>query len=142
MSECKPISCPLDVSMKLSKDGNSTNNASYGEKFEGPYMEAIGSLIYLMVATRPDIAFAVGLVSRYSSDPRKQHWASVKHILRYLKSTQEKGLLYDGNSSDTLHGFSDADWGNDIDDKKSTSGYCFKLSSAAVFKETKNGSKI
>jgi hypothetical protein len=72
--------------------------------------------MYLMVSTCPDIAFAVGLVSRFLSNPRQSHWKAVKQIMAYLKGTADVGLTFDGqDSSLRLFGFVDADWANDAE---------------------------
>ena len=78
-----------------------------------PYEKAVGSLMYLMVCTRPDIALAMGKVSRYMSNPGKVHWEAVKWILRYLESTKDFGLLFDGqlNNAKSLMGYVDVDYG-------------------------------
>ena len=127
MSDCKPYGAPLDTNEKLSKE-----NTSEPVSTNTPYMEAVGSLIYAMVATRPDICFATGLVSRYMSNPLRTHWLAVKHIFRYLKGTEDYGLVYDGNTKHPIEGYSDSDWASDIDDRKSTSSNCYLLSNAAI----------
>jgi hypothetical protein len=84
-----------------------------------PYASAMGSLMYAMVCTRPDIAHAVGVVSRFLSNLGKEHWAAVKLILRYLKGTSRVYLCFD-NGKQVLDGFTDADMTSDIDSRKST----------------------
>ncbi len=79
--------------------------------------------MYLSTGTRPDIAFAVSNVAKFSSNPTKQHWTAVKRILRYLKGTRNFGLLYTNGNVDEFIGYSDSDWAGDLDDRKSTSGY-------------------
>ena len=89
-----------------------------------PYSSAVGSLMYAMVATRPDIAFAVGVVSRYMANPGKKHWEAVKHILKYLKGTSSRCLRF-GNSDASIIGYMDSDYGGCADTRRSTSGYIF-----------------
>ena len=97
---------------------------AYMEKV--PYASAIGSLMYAMVCTRPDIAHAVGVVSRFMSNPGKQHWEAVKWILRYLKGSTSSALCF--RKSDLgLQGYVDADNGGDVDSRKSTTGYVYTL---------------
>ena len=91
-----------------------------------PYASAVGSLMYAMLCTRPDICYAVGVVSRYQSDPKVEHWTAVKHILKYLKRTMDYMLVYSSGSLKTL-GYTDSDFQGDIDSSKSTSGYVFTL---------------
>lgn len=91
------------------------------------YRRVIGSLRYL-VNTRPDIAHAVGIVSRFMEKPSTHHWAAVKQILRYIKGTMSYGCTYRaGNGDAHLLGFSDSDHGGDVGDRKSTSGQVFFL---------------
>jgi hypothetical protein len=97
------------------------------------YRSIIGSLRYL-VNTRPDIAFAVGIVRRYMEEPRTSHWEAVKQILRYLAGTVNYGCIYRklGTSESNLVRFSDSDLAGDVDDRKSTSGSVFLLESSLV----------
>ena len=96
-----------------------------------PYASAIGSLMYAMVCTRPDIEYAVGKTSRYLANPGKQHWEAVKWILRYLRGTSKLSLCY-GGSKPILEGFSDSDLAGDVDTSRSTSGYLVTFGGGAV----------
>jgi len=96
-----------------------------------PYASAVGSLMYAMVCTRPDIAHAVGVVSRFMSDPGEKHWEGVKWILRYLKGTQKMGLCFKGKDA-KLRGYTDADLGGCKGTFKSTTGYVFTVGGTAV----------
>ena len=96
-----------------------------------PYASIVGSLMYAMVCTRPDIAHAVGVVSRFLSDPGKEHWAAVKWILRYLQGTSKMSLCF-GKGEPILDGFTDSDMSGDIDSRKSTSGYLITFAGGAV----------
>ena len=87
--------------------------------------------MYAMMCTRPYICFAVGLVSRYQSNPGREHWKAVKRILRYLKGTMDYCLVYQGSELRLVR-YSDADWGGDLDQHKSTSGYVFLLNKGAI----------
>lgn len=87
-----------------------------------PYTSAVGSLMYAMVCTRPDIAHVVGVVSRFLSNLGKEHWAAIKWIFRYLRGTSKMCLCF-GNGKPLLEGTTDADMTGDIDSRKSTSGY-------------------
>jgi hypothetical protein len=95
------------------------------------YRQLIGSLMYL-VNTRPDICFAVNMLSQFQVEPRHEHWIAAKHILRYLRGTITYGLRYASNSDVQLHGFTDSDWAGSADDRKSTSGMCFSMGSAMI----------
>jgi hypothetical protein len=129
MLDCHPVATPMDTSLKLTPlaDGDKTiNNAIY--------RSAVGSLMYAAVATRPDIAAAVGIVARYVEKPGNAHWAAVKRIMRYLKGTMSYGLAFRHQNNDDarLIAYCDADWAGDISDRKSTSGYVMKLCGAVI----------
>ena len=96
-----------------------------------PYALAIVSLMYAMVCTRPDIAHAVGVVSRFMSRPGKQHCKAVKWILRYLKGSSDTCLCFTGASL-KLQGYVDADFAGDIDSRKSITGFVFTLGGTAI----------
>ncbi|WJZ96998.1 hypothetical protein VitviT2T_015634 [Vitis vinifera] len=96
-----------------------------------PYASAIGSLMYAMVCTRPDIAHAVGVVSKFMSRPRKQQWEAVKWILRYLKGSLDTCLCFT-SASLKLQGYVDTDFAGDIDSKKSTTGFVFTLGGTII----------
>eukprot|EP00253_Pinus_taeda_P030374 PITA_30374 len=101
-----------------------------------PYASAVGSLIYAMVYTRPDIAHAVGVLSRFMSKPGKEHWTAVKRVFKYLRGTSDYGLCYQARlGSDRvldIHGFVDANLAGDLDQRRSTSGCVFNLFGGAV----------
>ena len=97
-----------------------------------PYRSSIGSLMYLMVSTRPDLAAAVGILSRFMENPGKVHWEAVKKVLRYVQHTKSYGLLYKRSGSLDLVGFCDSNWGGCLDTRRSTTGYVFMMSGGAV----------
>lgn len=131
MQNAKPVSTPLGAHFRLSKEQSpkTEEERTYMEKV--PYASAIGSLMYAMVCTRPDIAQAVGAVSRYMNKPGKVHWEAVKWILRYLRGTTEKALCFKGGDT-TLTGYVDADLAGNVDNRKSTTGYVYTLGDTAV----------
>ena len=94
MSSCKPVDTPVSKSEVLSQNMCPRNLEEEKEMSNVPYSSAVGSLMYAMLCTRPDICFAVGLVSRYQSNPGREHWKAVKRILRYLKGTMDYHLCY------------------------------------------------
>ena len=96
-----------------------------------PYASIMGSLIYTMVCTRPDIYFTVGMVSRYQSNPGPEHWTAVKHILKYLRRTKDYMLMYGGDELIPI-GYTDSDFISDKDLRKSTSGHVFTLGGGAM----------
>jgi len=91
MAECNPIATPLEVGLQLAKSEKSDESL--------PYREAVGSLMYLMVGTRPDLAVAVGKLRRFVSGYRKKHWAAVKRVLRHVTRSVDKGLVYNKYAS-------------------------------------------
>lgn len=97
------------------------------------YSELIGSLLYLTICTRPDIAWSVGALARFMSAPTKEHWTAALGILRYLSGTRDFGLVYTGASRDNLlEGYCDADWAGDLDTRRSTTGFVFTVHGTAV----------
>ena len=127
----KTIGVPLPPYLKLSAEDSPTSDDEKAEMAKVPYASAVGSLIYAMVATRPDIAFAVGVVSRYMANPRKKHWEAVKGIMRYLKGTKDFCICF-GKQKASVIGFTDADYDGHVDYRKSTSGYVFTFTGGAV----------
>ena len=101
------------------------------EKLSDPrkYREAVGSLIYLTSCTRPDLSYVVSKLSQYFSEPTENQWTTVKHVLQYLKGTNDKMLCYRKcDEGLRLLAYSDADWAGDTTDRRSTTGYCVSLS--------------
>ena len=96
-----------------------------------PYASTVGSLMYAMLSTGPDICYAVGVVSQYQFDPEEEHWIVVKHILKYLRRTRDYMLVYSSGSLETIS-YTDLDFQGDIDTRKSTSGYVFTLNGGAI----------
>jgi hypothetical protein len=101
----------------------------------------IGSLLYI-TTSRPDIMHVVGMVGRYQSAPKQSHLLAVKRIFRYLKETMTYGLWYPRNQNFQLTAYSDADWENCVDERKSTSGGAFFLGDSLVAWLSKNKSSI
>jgi hypothetical protein len=99
------------------------------------YPEAVGSLMYAMIGTRPDIAFAVGHLCRFMSKPTEAHWKAAIRVLSYLFGTKDMVLQYgpgDKEPNEELIGYSDADYANDLMDRKSTTGYIVKYYNGAI----------
>ena len=81
-----------------------------------PYASAIGSIMYAMLCTRPDVNLAISLVGRYQSDPGAEHWTAVKNILKYLKRTKDMFLVYGGAEELVVKGYVDASFNTNPDD--------------------------
>ncbi|KAK9716445.1 hypothetical protein RND81_06G234100 [Saponaria officinalis] len=120
----KEANSPFDSSIKLSDQCDRV-------VAQLEYASAIGSLMYAMHCTRPDIAFAVGKLSRYTSRPGKEHWKAITRVLGYLKSTIDYGLVYSKYPS-ALDGYSDASWITSANDNKSITGWIFVLGGGAI----------
>ena len=137
MTDCKPVGTPVstDVKLTLSTDGQKPADTRL-------YQSAVGSLLHLSLRTRPDISFAVSLVAKFASSPTTEHWSAVKRIFRYLKGTVNLGLQYFPSKNEECEGFADASWADDVDDRKSTSGYVFKLSGAPITWKSKKQTSV
>ena len=90
-----------------------------------PYASAIGSLMYTMLCTRPDIALIVSVTSRYQSNPNEEYWIAVKNILKYLRRTKDLFLIFGRGSESWVEGYTDSDFMSDPDDRRSTLGCVF-----------------
>ena len=103
MQNCRPVDNPMDPNLKLM--------ANQSDIYPDPerYRRLVGKLIYLTI-TRPDISFAVGVVSQFMQNPHIDHWNAVVHILRYVKRALGQGLLYEDKGNTQLSGYCDANW--------------------------------
>ncbi|KAK2398342.1 putative mitochondrial protein [Trifolium repens] len=133
MTDCKPISNPSDTNVKLDECAD--------EEGVDPtlFRQMIGSLRYLC-NSRPDICYAVSVISKFMNSPKKSHMTAAKRILRYVKGTLKLGLLFPTGSNDDsaeLKSYSDSDWGGDKTDRRSTSGYVMIFNNVAVAWSTK-----
>ena len=128
MHNSKPIDTPMEKGCTLSLNQCPKNDEKKNQMSKVPYASTIGSLMYAMLCTHPNICFAVDMVSRYQSNPGPDHWRAVKRILRYLRRTIDHAL-HGGDLRWT--GYSDANWASDKDEHKSTSGYASILGGGA-----------
>ena len=126
MEKAKVVSTPLATHFKMSFKQSPSNEDDKLYMQWVPYAYVVGSLMYAMVCTRPDIAHVVGTVSRFLSNPGREHWNAVKWILRYLRGTVNMMLCF-GDYKPTVVGYSDSNMAGDIDSRKSTSGYMIKF---------------
>jgi hypothetical protein len=116
MLGCRLVATPIDLNHKLcAESGDPVNKESY--------QRLVGRLIYLC-HTSPDITYAISVVSRYMHDPRSGHLDAVYRILRYLKSCPGNGMFFKSHGHLKVEGYSDADWANCLDNRRSTSGCC------------------
>jgi hypothetical protein len=142
MDRANGVKTPLDPGTKLVKEGELLVDAR-----KTVYAVLVGKLMYLAVNTRPDLAHAVSTFTKYMSCPTGLHWAALKHVLRYLAGTRNQGITYGCGSAipdgvDAFHdadlaAFCDADWGGDVDSRRSTTGYVFTLFGGAISWQSK-----
>lgn len=126
MKDANPVTTPADVNVKLVKQDGVSKHVD-----KALYQSIIGSLLYAAIATRPDIAQAVSVVSRFCSEPTEMHLTAAKRVLRYLKGTQDMCIMY-SPTEEYLCGYSDANWAGDLDDRRSTTGNLFMLANGPV----------
>ncbi|KAK4350076.1 hypothetical protein RND71_029389 [Anisodus tanguticus] len=124
MFDSSPIKSPMDTNQKLDKNHGAP---VYQER----YAQVIGSLMYITNCTRPDIAYAVNKLARFTRNPSDDHWKALNRVLQYLKHTLIFGLHYSRYPA-VLEGYIDANWISDIENTKSTSGYVFIIGGGAV----------
>ncbi|KAJ0837622.1 putative RNA-directed DNA polymerase [Helianthus annuus] len=131
MAKAKAVSSPLTPNFKLTDKDCPSSKEEIEDMDKVPYASAVGSLMYAMVCTRPNIAHAVGVVSRFLSNPGKKHWEAVKWIFRYLRGSSKLGITF-GNEEPMLVGYTDSDLAGNKDNMKSTSGYLMTFAGGAV----------
>ncbi|GJR63276.1 putative RNA-directed DNA polymerase [Tanacetum coccineum] len=144
MQNSKKGFIPMEVKHDLSNEMCASSDEEKAYMKRVPYASAVGSIMYAVRCTRPDVAFAQNLVSRYQQNPGKLHWVAVKHILKYLRNTKDMFLVYGGNPDTELDvtGFCDASWQCDKDDTKSQTGYVFVVNGGAVDWKSKKQTTI
>lgn len=125
MTNANGNSTPVETGIKLEK-----NTLELDRNI--PYREAVGSLMHLAIVSRPDIMFAVSLVSRYLDSYDNSHWNAVKRIMKYLKETSDYGLYYTPTDNNILECYCDSDYANDTETRRSMTGYVFIKNGAAV----------
>lgn len=130
LEDAKPVTTPMEPAVHLSATQSPQTAAEAAEMRDVPYREAVGSLMYASLGTRPDITYAVSILSRFSENPGRAHWDAVKRVFRYLSGTKNLKLTY-GAAQFDLVGYSDAD-GSMHEDRKAISGYAFLIDGGAV----------
>jgi len=125
----KVVSIPFAADFRLSAESCPQSEEDVEKMCHVPYSSAVGNLMYAMVCTRPELSHVVTVVSRYMYNPGKDHWEAVKWILRFVKGSIDKGLVFDKNKVATLDvvGVADSDCAGDLDKKRLIYGYIFLL---------------
>ena len=134
MVDCKPVNTPMEAGLNLEKAEKCSP--------ELPFRELLGSLMYAMIATRPDISYAVSYLSRFSNCYDSIHWEAAKRVLRYLKGTRHYQLKLGGALGPSVDCFADADWAEDKDTRRSTTGSLVKLGDGVVTWKSKRQSCV
>lgn len=124
MSECNSVATPMEKGLQLQHNS--------GSECKQPYRELLGSLMYVMLCSRPDICYPVGYMGRYQQNPNETHWQHLKRVVRYLKGTLTNKLNFQITNDEPIVGYVDADWASDVADRKSVSGYIFKIFGCTV----------
>ncbi|KAJ9541510.1 hypothetical protein OSB04_028016 [Centaurea solstitialis] len=133
MNESKKGFIPMQHGIVLSKAQCPVSSQDQDMMKSIPYASAIGSIMYGMLCTRPDVAYLVSVTSRYRLNPGEAYWVSVKNILKYLRQNKEMSLLFGGSEDEiSVTGFTDASFQTDRDDFRSQSGYVFTLNGGAI----------
>jgi hypothetical protein len=132
MKDCSPSIAPIVKGDKFNLSQCPKNDFEREQMKNIPYASVVGSLMYAQVCTRPDIAFAVGILGRYQSNPGMDHWKAAKKVLRYLQGTKGYMLMYRRTDNLDVTGYSDSDFAGCVDSRKSTSGYIFMLAGGAI----------
>ncbi len=132
MQKCALSDVPIVKGDKFSKSQCPKNKLERKSLKNIPYASAIGSLMYAQVCTRPDIAYAVSVLSRFQSNPGHEHWKAAKKVMRYLKKTEGYMLTFQRTDHLEVVGYSDSDFAGCQDDLKSTSGYVFMMAGGAI----------
>lgn len=132
MDQCDPINIPANPNRRLKPEMSPKTEEERHKMKKVPYRECIGSLMYLMVMTRPDIAFSINQAAAYVSNPGEEHWTAVNEILAYLRRTIHHGICYGDCPNSTLLGYTDADWAGELEKRKSSTGVLFLFNGGPV----------
>ena len=144
LDNANPVTTPLDPNVNLDDDETEDYSNSQDGKISLSYATLIGSLMYLALGTRPDIAYAVNRLAQFTQQPKPTHWTAVKRIFRYLKGTRNFTLAYGGADellNEEINIFCDADWAGGSD-RKSTSGYIITIAGGAVAWSSKKHASV
>lgn len=137
MKDCKTANTPLEVNVNQQVKGLKPPTDSEIDKMKGkPYRQLVGSLLYLANTTRADIMFATNFLCRFCESPRIMYWKMAKHVLRYLRGTTDYSIKYE-KTNNSLKAYVDSDWGGNLENRHSCSGFVTFLGGAPISWATK-----
>ena len=132
LSDCIPAKTPADSHIQLNQTMSPTEPLEKQRMETIPYKRIVGKLLYISITARPDISTAVSAVGRYAHNPGPRHWEGVLRIVKYLKGTKNYVLQLSGARTIVCTAYADADWGGDLDKRRSRSGYCVSLNNSLI----------
>src|SRR6266540_5846463 len=127
-----PRNTPLPVGFTVDQNMSPKTDSKKKEMADKPYRPVLGSVMWGQLATRPDLSFAVSLLTRFQADPGIEHWKGLLHVVGYIKNTMDYSLTYSRDADLTPLTYVDADYGGCKDTHQSTSGYVFIMAGGAV----------
>jgi hypothetical protein len=137
-----PRNTPLPVGILLDNDMSPKTDSEKKEMSDKPYRPILGTVMWGQLATRPDLSFSVSLLARYQSNPGKEHWNALMHVIGYIKNTLDFGLTYSRDYEISPYAFVDSDYGGCRDTRRSTSGYVFLMAGGAVSWSSKRQASV
>jgi len=132
LTHTSPRNTPLPVGITLDHNMSPKTDSERAQMADKPYRPVLGSVMWGQLATRPDLSFAVSLLSRFQADPGIEHWNALMHVIGYIKNTMDYGLTYSRDADLTPLAYVDADYGGCRDTRRSTTGYIFTMAGGAV----------
>nr|CAN81602.1 hypothetical protein VITISV_031788 [Vitis vinifera] len=132
MNNCSPSVSPIVNGDRFNLNQCPKNDLEREQMKNIPHVSTVGSLMYAQVYTRPDIAFVVGMLRRYQSNPGMDHWKAAKKMMRYLQGTKDYKIMYRRTSNLEVIGYSDSNFDGCVDSRKSTYLYIFILAGGAI----------
>lgn len=139
MDKSNPTSTPIDPKVNLVSSPADRPPANSTE-----YQALVGAIMYLMLGTRPDLAFAITSLSQFASAPSESHWTALKRVMRYIRSSTDLAITYSARDCDelSLSGYTDSDWGSTSNDRRSIGGYVFLIAGGAVSWQSKKQATV
>jgi len=134
MENCKPVGTPMATPRSQRRAVQDDENGETEPKLTDKkfFLQIMGSLTYISVVSRPDIAYSVGKLSQHNQNPTEEDLIAAKRVLRYLQGTKDFKITFWKDEEDELYGHADADWAGDLDTRRSTTGYVFLLAGSAI----------